>query len=185
MRGGFLVKGATTAVNLGITLNSKLSWKDHVSKAKEKAIKNLGALSSIPGSTWGGDYHSLQKIFKAVIVPQLAYGASIWYTPIGKKGNQKTLVTQLVQIQAVGARLITGAFKANSTQAFNIEAHLTPINLKLDKKITHTAARLFSGPLSFCSWWRQSFLSCRNFFYSLRLASLRCCGAEPDDLGSC
>ncbi len=82
-----------------------------------------------------------------MIIPQLAYGASIWYTPTGEKGNQKTLVTQLVQVQATGARLITGAFKATSAQALNIEAHLTPIDLELDKKTIQTAARLFSGSL--------------------------------------
>ena len=41
------------------------------------------------------------------------------------------------------------AFKATSAQALNIEAHLTPINLELDKKMIHTAARLFFGPLSY------------------------------------
>lgn len=82
-----------------------------------------------------------------MIITQLTYGASIWYTPTGEKGNQKTLVTQLVQAQATGARLVTGAFKATSSQVLNIEAHLTPINLELDKKTVQTAARLFSGPL--------------------------------------
>ncbi len=147
LRGGHLIKGAITAVNLGITLQSKLSWKDHVSKIKEKVIKSIWALSSIIGSTWGGNYHSHRKIFKAVIIPQLAYRASIWYTPTGEKRNQKTLVMQLVQAQAMGARLITEVFKATSAQALNIEAYLTPIDLELDKKIIQTAARLFSGPL--------------------------------------
>ncbi len=63
LRGGHFVKGATTAVNLGITLQSKLSWKHHISKIKEKAIKSIGVLSSITGSTWGGNYHALQTIF--------------------------------------------------------------------------------------------------------------------------
>ncbi len=44
-------------------------------------------------------------------------------------------------------RLITGAFKATSAQALNIEAHLTHIDLELDKKTIQTAARFFSGPL--------------------------------------
>ncbi len=69
LKGGHLVKGATTKVNLGITLQSKLSWKDHVSKINETAIKSILALSSITGSTWGGNYHSFRKIFKAVIIP--------------------------------------------------------------------------------------------------------------------
>lgn len=34
----------------------------------------------------------------------------------------------------MGARLITGAFKATSAQALNIEAHLTHIGLELGKK---------------------------------------------------
>ncbi len=147
LRGGHSVKEATTAVNLGITLQSKLSWKDRVSKIKEKVIQSIGALSSITRSTWGGNYHSLPKIFKPVIIPHFACGASIWYTPTGKKRNQKTLVTQLVQAQATGARLITGAFKATSAQALNIEAHSTSIDLELDIKTIQTAARLLSGLL--------------------------------------
>ena len=97
---------------------------------------------------WGGNLLALRKIFKAVIIPQIVYGASIWHMPSGKKGHRKTLVTQLVQVQALGARAITGAFKATSVQALNIhEAYLTPIGLELDKKDDQTAARLYSGPL--------------------------------------
>ncbi len=82
-----------------------------------------------------------------MIIPQLAYRASIWYTPTGEKGNQKTLVMQLVQAQATGARIITRKFKSTAAKALNIEAHLTSIDLELDKKTIQTVARLFSGPL--------------------------------------
>ncbi len=70
----------------------------------------------------GGQLPLFWKIFKVVIIPQLAYGASIWYTPKREKGNQNTLVMQLLQAQATCARPITGVFKANSAQAVNIEA---------------------------------------------------------------
>ena len=77
----------------------------------------------------------------------MTYGASVWHIPSGEKGHRKTLVMQLAQVQAQGARLITGAFRETSTQALNIEACLTPIELELDKKADQTAARLCSGPL--------------------------------------
>ncbi len=64
LRGEPIAKGTKTEVNLGITIQSKLSWKDYVSKVKEKAIKSIKALSSITESIWGGNYHSFQKIFK-------------------------------------------------------------------------------------------------------------------------
>ena len=116
-------------------------------KIKSKAIKTLGALSSIAGSTWGGNLLALKRIFKAVIIPQITSGASIWHMPSGEKGHRKTLITQLVQVQALGTCVITGVFKATSVQTLNIEAYLTPIGLELDKKTNQTAARLCSGPL--------------------------------------
>lgn len=41
----------------------------------------------------------------------------------------------------------SGVFKVTSFQALNVEAHLTPITLELDKKTVQTAACFFSGPL--------------------------------------
>ncbi len=114
---------------------------------REKAVKSIGALLNITGSTWWGNYIALRKIFKAVIIPQITYGASIWHTPKVEKGNRKRLVLQLAQVQALGTRLITGAFKATSAQALNVEAYLTPIGLELDKRTYQTAAHLCSGPL--------------------------------------
>ena len=65
----------------------------------------------------------------------------------GEKGHCKTLVTQLAQVQALGACVITRSFKATFVLALNIEAYLTPIRLELDKKTDQTAARLCLGPL--------------------------------------
>ena len=57
------------------------------------------------------------------------------------------MVTQLAQVQARGAWLITGAFKATSTQTLNVEACLTPIRLELDKKVYQIAVCLHLGSL--------------------------------------
>ncbi len=51
MRGGNLIKGMSTAVNLGVTFESKLSGKNQISKIKEKAIKSIAVLTSITGSS--------------------------------------------------------------------------------------------------------------------------------------
>lgn len=82
-----------------------------------------------------------------MIIFQLTYSASIWYTFTGEKRNQRNLVMQLVQAQAIETHLIIRVFKANSSQALNIKAHLTFINLELDKKTFQTAVCLFSGLL--------------------------------------
>lgn len=91
------------AVNLGITLQSNLSWKNHISKVKRKAVKTIGALSSIAKYTWGGNFLALRQIFRVVIVPQITFGALVWHRPSGKKRHCKALVTQLAQVQTLGA----------------------------------------------------------------------------------
>ena len=58
----------TAGVRLRAGHQLKLSWKDHVSEIREKATICTGALSGITGSTWGGDYLAIWKIFKAVII---------------------------------------------------------------------------------------------------------------------
>lgn len=98
LREGHLIKAMSTAINLGVSFKSKLSWKNQISIIKEKIIKSIVALTSITGSTWGGSYLALWKIFKVVIILQITYGASIWHIPTGKKGNQKMLVMKLAQI---------------------------------------------------------------------------------------
>ncbi len=147
LRRSHLIQGASTAGNLGMTLQSTLKWKDQISKIKEKAVKSIGAPLSITRSTWRANYLALRKIFKTLIIPQITYGTSIWYTPIADKRDQKTLVLQLAKVQAFAACLITGVYKATSAQVLNVEAYLIPIGLELDKRINQTAARLCSGHL--------------------------------------
>ncbi len=59
------------------------------------------------GSTWGGDFLAMRKKFKAVIILQITYGASIRHIPTGEKGHWKTFILQLAQVQALGARMIS------------------------------------------------------------------------------
>lgn len=80
------------------------------------------------------NFLALKKIFKVVIISQIAYKASIWYMPNDKKKYYKTLVMQLAQIQVLGACVIIRAFKATFVQELNIEAYFTFIRLELDKK---------------------------------------------------
>lgn len=63
-------------------------------------------------SIWGKNYLALRRIFKAVIILQITFEASIWYMPNSGKGYYKTLVTQLAQISALETRAITKVLKA-------------------------------------------------------------------------
>jgi ribonuclease HI len=133
---------------LGIIIDSKLSWGEHISHIQAQATKTLGALASLGGSTWGTNYKGLRQIYTSVVAPQLLYGCSAWYAPSAgcSKYSIKKL-EKLASIQARAARIITGAFKATSIPALDIEAFLTPIRQRLEEAAANSFLRIAASPL--------------------------------------
>ncbi len=131
---------------LGVEIDNKLTWNHHVKGARSKAIKSIGALARIAGSTWGGNYKSLRQLYQAVVVPQISYCCSVWYQPEGSPGHNKTQLSSLQQIQSQAARKITGAFKATSIPALDIEAALLPVKQQLEKLTSEAVLRISISP---------------------------------------
>ena len=108
---------------------------------------SLGGLSCLAGSTWGANLLTIHRILQAVIIPQITYYASIWYIPHGERGHKKSHLKKLEMLQSKAARIITGAFRATSIPALNIEAYLTPMHHTLDKLVIESALQIAETPL--------------------------------------
>ncbi|KID87351.1 Ribonuclease H-like protein, partial [Metarhizium majus ARSEF 297] len=117
-------------------MDSALRWKPHIDEIRRKVTKTISALCSLGGSTWGLTFQDMRKIYKGVVVPQIMYACSAWSNANWRTRNMpytnKTLVN-LQSLQARAARLISGAFKATSTPALDIETHLLPIEHQIWK----------------------------------------------------
>ena len=64
---------------LGVKIDSKLLWTQHVKDIRSKATKSIGDLARIAGSTRGGNYKSMRQLYQAIVVPQISYCCSAWY----------------------------------------------------------------------------------------------------------
>ncbi|KJK73496.1 hypothetical protein H634G_11258 [Metarhizium anisopliae BRIP 53293] len=110
--------------------------------------KTISALCSLGGSTWGLTFQDMRKIYKGVVVPQIMYACSAWSNANWRTRNMpytnKTLVN-LQSLQARAARLISGAFKATSTPALDIETHLLPIEHQIWKHNIECLGRIGLG----------------------------------------
>lgn len=71
------IKPSTIGRLLGVTLDSKLRWENHVESAKTKAIISLGAIARLSGSTWGGNFTTLRQLYRGVMIPQMSYACSL------------------------------------------------------------------------------------------------------------
>ena len=63
---------------LGITLDNKLTWAEHINRLKADCTKLLGMMKTVTSHNWGADQHRLMKIYRTYIRAKLDYGSPIY-----------------------------------------------------------------------------------------------------------
>ncbi|KAI9034780.1 RNA-directed DNA polymerase from mobile element jockey [Aspergillus affinis] len=150
---GSIIKPVEYAKYLGIWLDRTLSFDTYRAKALVKANRTLEALRSISGSTWGTSLLSMRRIYLAVVVPQLLYGAAAWYSPTSRTANYKKLqktVNKFQKIQTRAAIFISGTFRNTASAALEIELYLPPMQIQMQQTIQEAAIRIQTGPAITC-----------------------------------
>lgn len=71
------VKSSSTCWVLGVYLDSQLTFEAHLQHIQVKATMSLEGLAAIAGSTWGFGLKDLQKLYVAVVLPQILYCCSV------------------------------------------------------------------------------------------------------------
>ena len=135
-----------SVVYLGIIFDVKLKWNAQLALIKAKVQKSIGALASLGGSTWGASLQVIRKIYIAVVISQMTYGLSIWYTPSGEPRHNKSQLALLETLQYKAQKTIGGAFSATSKSALNIEAYIPPIKIRLNRLVCESALRIATSP---------------------------------------
>ena len=70
---------------LKVIMNNKLLWKKHVNKLKKRAMKSITKLSKLTESTWKNCFLSIRRLYEVIIISQIIYCCSMWYTSSKKK----------------------------------------------------------------------------------------------------
>lgn len=133
---------------LGLWLDRKLRWGKQLEEVKHKVEKSIGALASLGGSTWGMSFHTIRKIYLAVVIPQMSYGCSVWYSPPGEKRHNQGHTRTLQSLQHKAQKVISGGFQATSIPALFVETFIPPIPLKLDQIACTTATQILCSTAS-------------------------------------
>src|SRR6266851_7120301 len=97
---------------LGLFLDRKLTWHHHVDIMASRARSTIRGITVLGNSVRGLDLLNWRKVYNALVIPILTYGATMWYTGIRQKGLTDTL--QVTQNK--GLRKITGAFRTMPTE---------------------------------------------------------------------
>ena len=88
---------------LGITLDPKLTFSQHINLTITKAKQMLNILKALASTKWGKQKELIFSTFKAIICPILEYANTIW-RPMISNTNIKKLQT----IQNTALQIATG-----------------------------------------------------------------------------
>jgi hypothetical protein len=125
---------------LGVYLDHRLDWTHHVTIMANRARSTIRGVSLLGNSVRGLDFLNWRKVYNALIIPVLTYGAQVWYTGKGQKG----LIQWLQVAQNEGLRKMTGVFKTTPIDPLHNLTRVPPISYVLPK-LMHTYSNRLQG----------------------------------------
>jgi hypothetical protein len=114
---------------LGIILDQKLTFREHINYISNKCLRLIFALSKSAKLNWGLGHEALRTIYIGAIQPLLSYGAPIWIKALGKDCYKR----KLISVQRMINIRIAKSFRTVSNAALCIINGLTPIDIKLEE----------------------------------------------------
>jgi len=111
---------------LGLTFDSKLTWRPHINNIKAKCQKAMNLLKSIASEEWGADQYMLMSLYRSLVRSQLDYGAVVY------AGASATALKVLDSIHGDGMRLATGAYRTTPIADLEALTDEKPLQLRRD-----------------------------------------------------
>jgi len=118
---------------LGITIDSKLTFREHITQVTKKCWRIIFALSRSAKLNWGLEHKALKTLYTGGIQPLLLYGALVRAETIDKTSYRKKLtrVQRLINIK------IAKAYRTVLNEALCIITGVIPIHIKIKEMAEH------------------------------------------------
>jgi hypothetical protein len=121
----------TTMKYLGIIIDDKFKFRQHISYTAEKCTKLIYNLSKSAKVSWGLKHEALKTIYKGAILPLLLYGAPIWAESMKYEYNR----LKYIRVQRLMNIRMAKAFRTTLSEALCIVTGMTPIIIKTEEAV--------------------------------------------------
>ena len=109
---------------LGVILDQKLTWENHINSIISKVEKSLNLLKAVTRRHWGADPKTSLMFYRAYVRTLIDFG-SIFYG-----SATKTRLLKIDRLQYKAVRIITGALSSTPTNALLAETGELPLSLR-------------------------------------------------------
>lgn len=123
---GTPIELSKTLKYLGVWLDTKMTFSEHVNKVVMKVEKTVAALTNLMPNI-GGPRSSKRKILSSVAHSQILYGAPVWYSVV----ENKKLLKKLTQTQRKLALRTCSAYRTVSAEGACVVAGIAPVELQI------------------------------------------------------
>lgn len=124
---------------LGVWLDPKLTWKEHIAHAARKGSAASEAAARLATSTRGPSTRHTRLLYTAIARPTLSYGVQEWGMKADGRPLPQSTLAPLIKIQNKCLRQITGAYKRTPRVLLERETYIQPFTLYAET-ITNQAA---------------------------------------------
>jgi len=108
-----LLKKVNKIKYLGIIMDNKFKFREHITYAAEKCTKLIHSLTKSAKITWGLRHEVLKMIYEGAILPLLLYGAPVWIDAMKYTCNRR----KYIRAQRIINLRIAKAFCTTSNEA--------------------------------------------------------------------
>jgi len=137
----YLNNKVTTMKYLGIIIDNKFRFSEHISYVAERCTKLIHSLSKSAKVSWGLKHEVLKTIFKRAILPLLLYGAPVWLEAMKYEYNR----LQYIRVQRLTNIRMAKAFGTTSREALCTLTGMTPIIIKTEEGVKQYNIRKGKG----------------------------------------
>ena len=102
---------------LGVVMDAKIKYKEHVARAASKGLKAVLELKRLRGLSPS----TARQLFTSTVAPVLDYASNVW-----RHAFKDKLVGPINRVQRIGAQAIVGTFLTVATSVAEAEAHIAP-----------------------------------------------------------
>lgn len=132
---------STSTKYLGVILDRRLSWNEHINKQIEKATNSLWISKKIVGKLWGLKPKLTKWIYTAMVRPIISYASIIWW----RKTEQAETQRKLESLQRLANVNILGANSSTPSKAMELLVGIPPLHLFIQNEAMASTCRILTS----------------------------------------
>ncbi len=113
---------------LGIKIDRKINWNEHIKAKIQNARKQLFMLRRVIGQTWGPQPKMLKWAYTTIVRPALSYGCHIWSNKL-----TEYQIRDLKRVNRLACLMIGQVQKSAPTSGLEMIFNLEPLHIFLER----------------------------------------------------